>query len=104
MISLICSLASSSAQDIGMATDVASIVVPRADDSAGQQHTPTGAHTPLSPSLLSPMLSPKLPKPTDPEELAAAIRKQVRVCMPAAQSAGQAADLLPGSRVGGLGS
>jgi hypothetical protein len=36
-----------------------------------------------SPNPLSPLLSPKLPKPTDPVELAAAIRKQVRECMAA---------------------
>lgn len=36
-------------------------------------------HQAGSPSPLSPVLSPKVAKPTDPEELAAAIRKQVRV-------------------------
>jgi hypothetical protein len=62
-----------------MATEVASILVPRADDAGGQQHTPTAAHAALKcPTPLSPMLSPKLPKPTDPADLAAAIRKQVR--------------------------
>jgi hypothetical protein len=67
-------------QDETMATEVAPILVPRADDGAGQL-TPTAAHTPMSPMLsqpMSPVLSPKVAKPTDPVELAAAIRKQVR--------------------------
>lgn len=65
-----------------MAAEVATILVPRTDKAGQQQHTPTAAHAvspmPLaSPNPLSPLLSPKLPKPTDPVELAAAIRKQV---------------------------
>lgn len=54
--------------------EVAPILVPRADDTAGQQHPTLG----MSPTPLSPVLSPKVAKPTDPAELAAAIRKQVR--------------------------
>lgn len=63
-------------KDKTMATEVAPILVPRADDAAGQ-HTPTAAHTPGSPMPMSPVMSPKVAKPTDPVELAAAIRKQV---------------------------
>lgn len=59
--------------------------MPRTDEAGQQQHTPTAAHAvspmPLaSPTPLSPLLSPKLAKPTDPVELAAAIRKQVCRC------------------------